>query len=90
MEENNMVNPFYLPAGFRFHPTDEELIVHYLKKKVTPSSSNPTPSIIADINLYNFNPWELPGDHLLSSTKFFILVYRYICLIKSTVYVRIC
>ncbi|KAE9620760.1 putative transcription factor NAM family [Lupinus albus] len=48
-----------LPAGFRFHPTDEELVVHYLKKKV---SSDPLPAtIIADIDLYKFDPWELPA-----------------------------
>ncbi|KAE9592924.1 hypothetical protein Lal_00029200 [Lupinus albus] len=48
-----------LPPGFRFHPTDEELVVHYLKKKV---SSDPLPaSIIADVDLYKFDPWELPG-----------------------------
>lgn len=50
-----------LPPGFRFHPTDQELITHYLKKKVSSSSSNPEVSIIADVNIYNFNPWELPG-----------------------------
>ncbi|KAE9616981.1 hypothetical protein Lal_00034142 [Lupinus albus] len=48
-----------LPPGFRFHPTDEELVVYYLKKKV---SSEPLPaSIIADVDLYKFDPWELPG-----------------------------
>lgn len=48
-----------LPPGFRFHPTDEELVVHYLKKKV---DSIPLPvSIIADVDLYKFDPWELPG-----------------------------
>ncbi|BBH01831.1 NAC domain-containing protein 101 [Prunus dulcis] len=48
-----------LPPGFRFHPTDEELVVHYLKKKVT---SAPLPvAIIAEIELYKFDPWELPG-----------------------------
>ena len=48
-----------LPPGFRFHPSDEELIVHYLKNKMT---SNPLPaSIIAEIDLYKFNPWELPS-----------------------------
>ncbi|XVF07932.1 hypothetical protein REPUB_Repub06bG0181900 [Reevesia pubescens] len=47
-----------LPPGFRFHPSDEELIVHYLKNKVT---STPLPaSIIAEIDLYKYNPWELP------------------------------
>ncbi|XP_022767369.1 NAC transcription factor 25-like isoform X2 [Durio zibethinus] len=55
-----------LPPGFRFHPSDEELIVHYLKNKV---NSSPLPaSIIAEIDLYKYNPWELPtkawfGDH---------------------------
>lgn len=48
-----------LPPGFRFYPTDEELVVHYLKNKV---SSRPLPvSIIAEIDLYKFDPWDLPG-----------------------------
>lgn len=48
-----------LPPGFRFHPTDEELVVHYLKKK---AASTPLPvPIIADIDLYKFDPWDLPG-----------------------------
>ncbi|KAK4770140.1 hypothetical protein SAY87_030672 [Trapa incisa] len=48
-----------LPPGFRFHPTDEELILHYLQKKV---SSFPLPvSIIADVDIYKFDPWDLPA-----------------------------
>ncbi|XP_021673919.1 NAC transcription factor 56 isoform X2 [Hevea brasiliensis] len=48
----------HLPPGFRFHPSDEELIVHYLKNKV---ASSPLPaSIIADLDLYKYNPWDLP------------------------------
>ncbi|XVF06515.1 hypothetical protein REPUB_Repub06bG0055000 [Reevesia pubescens] len=48
-----------LPPGFRFHPTDEELILHYLKKKL---SSSPFPvSIIADVDIYKFDPWDLPA-----------------------------
>lgn len=48
-----------LPPGFRFHPTDEELVVHYLKKK---AASAPLPvAIIAEVNLYKFDPWELPA-----------------------------
>ncbi|CAA6658435.1 unnamed protein product [Spirodela intermedia] len=47
-----------LPPGFRFHPTDEELVVHYLKKK---AASAPLPvAIIAEVDLYKFDPWELP------------------------------
>ncbi|KAL9374079.1 hypothetical protein Peur_033699 [Populus x canadensis] len=49
-----------LPPGFRFHPSDEELIVHYLKNKIT---SNPLPaSIIAEIDLCKYNPWELQAS----------------------------
>ncbi|KAJ9179940.1 hypothetical protein P3X46_008250 [Hevea brasiliensis] len=48
-----------LPPGFRFHPTDEELILHYLKKKI---ASTPFPvSIIADVDIYKFDPWDLPA-----------------------------
>ncbi|KAG5062382.1 hypothetical protein AAZX31_02G066200 [Glycine max] len=48
-----------LPPGFRFHPTDEELILHYLRKKV---ASIPLPvSIIAEVDIYKFDPWELPA-----------------------------
>ncbi|RDY04370.1 NAC transcription factor 25, partial [Mucuna pruriens] len=49
----------HLPPGFRFHPTDEELVIHYLKKK---ADSVPLPvAIIAEIDLYKFDPWELPS-----------------------------
>ncbi|CAL0314593.1 unnamed protein product [Lupinus luteus] len=50
-----------LPPGFRFHPTDEELVVHYLKPKLF---SFPFPSsIIPHLHLSNnCDPWDLPGD----------------------------
>eukprot|EP00253_Pinus_taeda_P025711 PITA_25711 len=48
-----------LPPGFRFHPTDEELLIHYLKNKV---SCSPLPaSIIAEIDVYKHDPWDLPA-----------------------------
>ncbi|KAL6350727.1 hypothetical protein AAG906_028189 [Vitis piasezkii] len=47
-----------LPPGFRFHPTDEELIMYYLKNQAT---SKPCPvSIIPEVDIYKFEPWELP------------------------------
>ncbi|KAH6809858.1 NAC domain containing protein 83 [Perilla frutescens var. frutescens] len=49
-----------LPPGFRFHPTDEELVVQYLKRKVL---SYPLPaSIIPEVDVCKSDPWELPGD----------------------------
>lgn len=49
-----------LPPGFRFHPTDEELVNHYLCRKCAglPISV----PIIAEIDLYKYDPWELPGN----------------------------
>ncbi|KAJ9140121.1 hypothetical protein P3X46_030803 [Hevea brasiliensis] len=49
-----------LPPGFRFQPTDEELVFEYLKRKVL---SWPLPaSIIPEINVCKYDPWDLPGD----------------------------
>lgn len=51
-----------LPPGFRFHPTDEELVMHYLCRKC--ASQPIAVPIIAEIDLYKFNPWDLPGNFL--------------------------
>ncbi len=48
-----------LPPGFRFHPTDEELVIHYLCRKC--ASQPIAVPIIAEIDLYKYNPWHLPG-----------------------------
>ncbi|WOL11455.1 NAC domain-containing protein [Canna indica] len=49
-----------LPPGFRFLPTDEDLVVQYLKRKVF---SCPLPaSIIPEIDLSKYDPWSLPGS----------------------------
>ena len=49
-----------LPPGFRFQPTDEELVFQYLRRKIfscpLPSSSD----IIPEINLCKYDPWDLP------------------------------
>ncbi|XP_062156383.1 NAC domain-containing protein 83 [Alnus glutinosa] len=62
MEKLNFVKNgvLRLPPGFRFHPTDEELVVQYLKRKVF---SYPLPaSIIPEVDVCKFDPWDLPGD----------------------------
>lgn len=60
-----------LPPGFRFHPTDEELVVHYLTRKL---SSSPLPApIIAELDLYKFDPWDLPSNLSLLLLYFFFL-----------------
>ncbi|KAK6920465.1 NAC domain [Dillenia turbinata] len=49
-----------LPPGFRFQPTDEELVFQYLKCKVY--SCPLPPSVIREVNVFKFDPWDLPGD----------------------------
>ncbi|KAK3207075.1 hypothetical protein Dsin_021121 [Dipteronia sinensis] len=75
---NNISGP-NLPPGFRFHPTDQELIIHYLKKKQVSSSSsppNPLVSIIADVDIYKFNPWELPDKARFGESEWFFFSPR--------------
>ncbi|CAN1240123.1 NAC domain-containing protein 2 [Linum grandiflorum] len=47
-----------LPPGFRFHPTDDELVKHYLCRKC--ASQPISVPIIAEIDLYKHDPWDLP------------------------------
>ncbi|CAL0330051.1 unnamed protein product [Lupinus luteus] len=54
-----MQGELVLPPGFRFHPTDDELVNHYLCRKCA-SHSIPAP-VIKEIDLYKFDPWQLPG-----------------------------
>ncbi|KAK7350724.1 hypothetical protein VNO77_09628 [Canavalia gladiata] len=49
-----------LPPGFRFQPTDEELVFQYLKSKIF--SSQLPASIIPEINVSKYDPWDLPGN----------------------------
>ncbi|KAI3458284.1 hypothetical protein Pfo_014947 [Paulownia fortunei] len=47
----------YVPPGFRFHPTDEELVDYYLRRKVT--SRRIEVDVIKDVDLYKIEPWDL-------------------------------
>ncbi|KAG0484747.1 hypothetical protein HPP92_008826 [Vanilla planifolia] len=65
----------HFPPGFRFHPTDEELIMQYLWKKATASLPSEW-AIITDIDLYKFNPWELPEKALFGQGEWFFFSPR--------------
>ncbi|CAL5355785.1 unnamed protein product [Camellia sinensis] len=52
-----------LPPGFRFHPTDEELVGYYLKRKV--EGQEIELEVIPVVDLYKFDPWELPEKSFL-------------------------
>ncbi|KAG5008030.1 hypothetical protein JHK85_026572 [Glycine max] len=47
----------HVPPGFRFHPTDEELVDYYLRKKI--ASRRIDLDVIKDVDLYKIEPWDL-------------------------------
>ena len=62
-----------VPPGFRFHPTDEELLHYYLKKKV--SFQKFDMEVIREVDLNKMEPWELQGKNLL------LVLLLYICMV---------
>ncbi|KAJ8484229.1 hypothetical protein OPV22_016714 [Ensete ventricosum] len=46
-----------VPPGFRFHPTDEELLLYYLKKKVCFEKFEL--EVIREVDLNSVEPWDL-------------------------------
>lgn len=59
--------------GFRFHPTDEELVGFYLQRKVEKKPLRM--EIIKQIDIYKYDPWDLSskfGIHLSSNCSLMI------------------
>ncbi|XVE58779.1 hypothetical protein DITRI_Ditri04bG0196600 [Diplodiscus trichospermus] len=67
MEEN-------LPPGFRFHPTDEELITCYLSQKV--ADINFTSKAIVDVDLNKCEPWDLPAKASMGEKEWYFFSLR--------------
>nr|GMC50096.1 NAC domain-containing protein 78-like [Ipomoea batatas] len=55
-----------LGPGFRFHPTDEELVVYYLRRKVRGKPFHV--EAIAVVDIYKHEPWELHAFSAVNST----------------------
>ncbi|XP_057517137.1 NAC domain-containing protein 79 [Amaranthus tricolor] len=67
MEEN-------LPPGFRFHPSDEELITYYLSNKISDFSFNS--KAIADVDLNKCEPWDLPAKASMGEKEWYFFSLR--------------
>ncbi|TQD90636.1 hypothetical protein C1H46_023783 [Malus baccata] len=63
-----------LPPGFRFHPTDEELITHYLCHKVSDVSF--TSKAVAVVDLNKCEPWDLPGKASMGEKEWYFFNLR--------------
>ncbi|XP_052140255.1 NAC domain-containing protein 26 [Oryza glaberrima] len=57
-----------LPPGFRFHPTDEEIITFYLAPKVVDSRGFCV-AAIGEVDLNKCEPWDLPGKAKMNGEK---------------------
>ncbi|XP_062227984.1 NAC domain-containing protein 35-like [Phragmites australis] len=67
--EDDVVMP-----GFRFHPTEEELIEFYLRRKVEGKRFNF--ELITFLDLYRYDPWELPAMAAIGEKEWFFYVPR--------------
>ncbi|GMH05116.1 hypothetical protein Nepgr_006956 [Nepenthes gracilis] len=68
------VESMELPPGFRFHPTDEELITHYLSPKVNDSSFDAR--AIGEVDLNKVEPWDLPRKAKMGEKDWYFFCVR--------------
>ncbi|GJY76290.1 no apical meristem protein [Tanacetum coccineum] len=63
-----------LPPGFRFHPTDEEIVTHYLTPKVV--NRGFSASAIGEVDLNKCEPWDLPKKAKMGEKEWFFFCQR--------------
>jgi hypothetical protein len=62
-----------LPPGFRFHPTDEEVITSYLLQKFLNPSFDP--QAIGEVDLNKCEPWDLPSKSIVCTFNFYMISF---------------
>ncbi|XP_071738157.1 protein CUP-SHAPED COTYLEDON 3-like [Rutidosis leptorrhynchoides] len=63
-----------LPPGFRFYPSDDELVCHYLYKKI--SNEDVLKGTLVEIDLHTCEPWQLPEMAKLNSSEWYFFSFR--------------
>jgi hypothetical protein len=62
-EEMAVLSLNKLPLGFRFRPTDEEVIDYYLRQKINGNGDEVW--VIREVDVCKWEPWDLPGKLIL-------------------------
>ncbi|KAL7126704.1 hypothetical protein ABFS83_14G205500 [Erythranthe nasuta] len=66
-----------LPPGFRFYPSDEELVCHYLYRKVIAAANEEVVrNTLVEIDLHTCEPWQLPDVAKLNSEQWYFFSFR--------------
>ncbi|CAG7898568.1 NAC domain-containing protein 21/22 [Brassica rapa] len=77
-----------LPPGFRFHPSDEELVCHYLCNKIRAKSLHcnvedddvdealQDATDLVEIDLHICEPWQLPDVAKLNAKEWYFFSFR--------------
>ncbi|XP_038882902.1 NAC domain-containing protein 87 [Benincasa hispida] len=63
-----------LPPGFRFHPTDEEIVTYYLAKKIVDAAF--TATAIGEADLNKCEPWDLPQKAKMGEKEWYFFCQR--------------
>ncbi|KAF8392180.1 hypothetical protein HHK36_022522 [Tetracentron sinense] len=63
-----------LPPGFRFYPSDEELVFHYLYKKVV--NDRVLKGTMVEVDLHTCEPWQLPEVAKLGANEWYFFSFR--------------
>lgn len=63
-----------LPPGFRFYPSDEELVCHYLQKKI--DNEELLKGTLVEIDLHTCEPWQLPEVAKLNANEWYFFSFR--------------
>ncbi|KAH9740169.1 hypothetical protein WN944_005552 [Citrus x changshan-huyou] len=74
MEKYDDQEQIELPPGFRFHPTDEELITHYLTPKVFDGCFSAR--AIGEVDLNKCEPWDLPRRAKMGEKEWYFFCVR--------------
>ncbi|KZV29177.1 transcription factor JUNGBRUNNEN 1 [Dorcoceras hygrometricum] len=60
--------------GFRFHPTDEELVGFYLRRKV--EKRQLSIELIKQVDIYKYDPWDLPKSSNVEDKEWYFFCKR--------------